>query len=63
VAKLRRREAFSDICRKDAFRFFAYGLHGPAMDCLIRRYERAAKLVELTAFKLLAERRDNRKTQ
>lgn len=63
VYKLRRREAFADRCRGDAFFCYAHGIHGVAMVCLIRRYERAARLVELTAFKLLVERRDNRKTQ
>ena len=63
TTKLRRREAFSAQCRKEAFICFGRGIHGAAMKCLIRRYERAAKLVELTAFKLLAKRLDNQKTQ
>ena len=63
ATKLRRREAFSDRCRGDAFFCYAHGIHGAAMAYLGRRYERAAKLAEMTSLKILAERLDDRKTQ
>ena len=63
ATKLRRREAFTARYRKEAFKCYAQGLQGAAMACLARRYERAARMTALTAFKLLTERRDNRKTQ